>query len=554
MIVNRSFSQQSTDLLQTALTTLKQRHAATLSTYEAQLSDKSKTIDRGQAEIKRLRGVMDELTKDISRESYGRRREVILRLALLERERKMEAALDKWIRKLSESRNHVTTEESMKSCLDEAVRQADATLRTMGEAWSLPGEDTTDARIGLALISVKNLTAELEIETGRRMELTRRFINNNANQPESNPITVHNSDPSRVQSQKEPSTTITPHPEPEPEPIPPIVFSEPLTPLPAASPLLSSSLQPELQKLFDGLEETSTRYTQLQSEFSNCHRTLVELKQTFAQRSTNESLQSRPPNPVLRMAIERLDDYCEDARVELEILVADEARIAQGYQTLLMVDKESSQGSSRAEGESPLQEIDDFINGNSNRVSKARLLYEKKLDDLLHDIAIVKHALHESIDASISEIKASTDPIHFPEDGPSGSWKEWTGGILPPPNRPTTPIRAQTFGSLMTSSNRNSRSSSTASLITPLPNPFSQLGLRIAMPESNPKSPASQGLSSWFMAPRSRTMSSAHLVGMGVRSASFSLTMNDAVSRRTSSIASLSALLSPSADKEADIE
>jgi hypothetical protein len=37
------------------------------------------------------------------------------------------------------------------------------------------------------------------------------------------------------------------------------------------------------------------------------------------------------------MILARLDDFSEDARVELEIRLADEERIARGYATLLAV-------------------------------------------------------------------------------------------------------------------------------------------------------------------------------------------------------------------------
>ena len=59
---------------------LKIRHAATTSTLETQIESlrKSLLFERKQSET--LRRALDELSEDISRESYGRRREISLRL------------------------------------------------------------------------------------------------------------------------------------------------------------------------------------------------------------------------------------------------------------------------------------------------------------------------------------------------------------------------------------------------------------------------------------------------------------------------------------------
>ncbi|KAG8751030.1 hypothetical protein FRC14_008190, partial [Serendipita sp. 396] len=92
-----AFSQQSTNLLQTALQNQKKRHAATIATYDRQASALNQALDREKERNDDLRSMLGDLTLDISRESFGRRREISLRLALLRRERKIATMIESWI-------------------------------------------------------------------------------------------------------------------------------------------------------------------------------------------------------------------------------------------------------------------------------------------------------------------------------------------------------------------------------------------------------------------------------------------------------------------------
>ncbi|KAG8859254.1 hypothetical protein FRC20_011841, partial [Serendipita sp. 405] len=92
-----AFSQQSTNLLQTALQNQKKRHAATIATYDRQVSALNQALDREKEHNDDLRSMLGDLTLDVSRESFGRRREISLRLALLRRERKIATMIESWI-------------------------------------------------------------------------------------------------------------------------------------------------------------------------------------------------------------------------------------------------------------------------------------------------------------------------------------------------------------------------------------------------------------------------------------------------------------------------
>ncbi|KAF8881487.1 hypothetical protein BD779DRAFT_1675432 [Infundibulicybe gibba] len=91
------FSQHATDVLQTAMDSLKTRHAATVDTLSSQISALASEIEPLHSTIERLRQALDELTGNILRETYGRRREVALRIRLVGREERTRESLQRFI-------------------------------------------------------------------------------------------------------------------------------------------------------------------------------------------------------------------------------------------------------------------------------------------------------------------------------------------------------------------------------------------------------------------------------------------------------------------------
>ncbi|KAI0086149.1 hypothetical protein BDY19DRAFT_996058 [Irpex rosettiformis] len=281
---------------------------------------------------------------------------------------------------------------------------------------------------------------------------------------------------------------------------------------------------PSTIPLMADLQITKQRYDAFQKAFRDCNLSLKELKKDVAELPSSSEM-----TPILKTAVERLNDFNEDTRVELEIRVADEERIISGYETILSVPGALSDEVDESELR---EETSAFVEGTAASVAKALQQFTRKLDDLEHDIASIKRAVHELSSEELSPSSVS------PAKSPQG-WSSWTGGILGGA-RPVSP--APTFGSVMTTP-RARQSSFGAFMHRPsLPNlhtsnavdsvdrnnPFAHLDLRIPMPAvtipQNSPSP-SRGL---FLSPapggsqqKSRAASSPmYMLGLGMRGSS----------------------------------
>ncbi|KAL5529274.1 hypothetical protein ACEPAG_5259 [Sanghuangporus baumii] len=249
--------------------------------------------------------------------------------------------------------------------------------------------------------------------------------------------------------------------------------------------------------LLSRLADVDERYADMQRSFRGCHLALQDLQQA----STGA------PNPnILNIAIERLSDYCEDARVELEIRISDEERIAKGFQTLLSV---PGAFSGEVNEEEVLRQIEAFIDGSDPAVQRSQEILKRKLDDVEHDIASIKYAMHSS-----ASLMLASEDLQEPTNVQNNSgWTSWTGSIL---GSSRSPSPAPSFGAVMTSP-RLRKSSSTRSLrgeTNNVQNPLANLRLRVPMPNNflhqgeRTSSPAMQ---------RARHRVTTHLLGLGLR-------------------------------------
>lgn len=267
------------------------------------------------------------------------------------------------------------------------------------------------------------------------------------------------------------------------------------------------SLEAQKPPLLAALTQVKRRYDDLQRAFRDCHLALQELKQGIVELPRSDVL------AVVQSAVERLDDYNEDARVELEIRVADEERVAAGYETLLSVPGAISDEVDEAEME---REIRAFADGSDQAVLKATQQFTRKLDDLEHDIASIKLTVHDI---------ASTEPSHLASSPTSPAWS-WAAGLLGSSHPPSP---SPTFGSIITSPRL--RHSSSASRLRKNSNnftagdagPFASLGLRIPMP-AHVLTPSSTHLSPTpSMGQRPRVSSAMYMLGLGPQATSFGL-------------------------------
>lgn len=293
------------------------------------------------------------------------------------------------------------------------------------------------------------------------------------------------------------------------------------TPLPTTS-LLAPDPSPTNipPTLLSELGATKHRYNALQRAFRDCSLALKELKRTLAPSSPSPPTQTKLRHH-LETALVRIDDYAEDARVELEIRVADEELTLRGFEMVLSVRGALVDADERAEVEASASA---FVDGTDEGVARALDRFGRKLEDVQHDVAVVKRAVH-GLAMEGGEDREGEERGEEGERKDAG-WTAWTAGLLGgTPMRSPTP--AETFGTVMTSP-RLRHAASLKQLhagaqegTSDAHGPLAELNLRIPMPVAEP---------TWMQigvgrpegAMRPRTLSAMYAVG-GLRSSSVGL-------------------------------
>ncbi|CAE6448022.1 unnamed protein product [Rhizoctonia solani] len=572
------FSQHHTEVLQRALNDQSARHSATIASLSQHSESLERTLATELARIKQFQLSVDTLVEDLARESSGRRREVRIRLAITGRIAKVEEDLRRWERRITEHPRSHNSEPSSDLLFElQDLEQFQNIVNLLGGPLTfrdavISGSEDENlsgplARIIAAEVAVEGLTAELERETARRIELEREragllplpLLEKPAYKRPDPGVKTHNSSatiPSlasvsilSLQSSSglslvtsETSTSVSlddnapvvpvalPVPVELPETLPQPVVDEsfvaaatptslptippttPPTALPIAPPLeppptsivpfpsgSPPALEPaklhepqslhdntEVQTLLSQLPAALQRYTSFQNTFRDCHVTLTALKSELRQR----------PRSHLLTAVERLYDYNEDARVEVEIRIADEARKANGFETMLHLSLANV-----------LDDLRAFVDGSAADIRKALETAERKRDELEHDIAAIKVSIY----TPESEAEAETEAPSQPPPSPLWGRKMSLGPGLLGAGRPL--LRRVASGTL-----GHSRASSLGgedhSELAPK-DPLAGLGLRIPMPNMAPSplpSPMKPG--SPLVLERTR-VTSMYRVGLG---------------------------------------
>ncbi|TFY77590.1 hypothetical protein EWM64_g6419 [Hericium alpestre] len=428
------FSQSTTDTLQKSIDNLKARHEATTATLNLQISNLQSTLATERKQTGRLRDALDELSEQLGRESYGRRREIALRLAVVGREDGLAEALRRWTRRAQETLQRTADDpnlvrEGFEQVVDDGIQLLgimdgdDESVRVGADAHDGLG---SVARILAAEQAVKTLVEELQMETEKRMQLER--ILGRAEVTEDGEI-IPPSPPPAPPSAKIPLPLVAE--------VPTINGGEQVHIIKDADDIQTSrasgpvSPPSEKEHLLAELTRVRSRYDTLQRAFRDCHLALRDLSQTLPTLPSSSSL------ALLQTAVARLDDFNEDTRVELEIRVSDEERIARGYETLLSIPGAIPEAE-EADVETAVRA---FIDGTDTAVARAQSQFARKLDDLEHDVAAVKRALHEL------PTTPEEDQI---QSGSNASWTTLAAGLFTPSSRPASP--APMFGSVMTSS------------------------------------------------------------------------------------------------------
>lgn len=593
----RSFSQSSTDVLQAALTSTKTRHAATVATFTARIEQAERAILNERAQSEKLRRALDDATQDISRATYGRRREISLRMALLVREERIVEDLRRWVRKTSEALDPAADlhepptqlndsqsphavgppeVDSMRASLVAALSAASEVLRSID---GQPPEDRKTeepsngsvARLILAQDTLASLVMDLQDETEGRLALVRQLhpgamdpssaktlpsppgaisetVDADAAHDDIAEANGHNGDgagddqasPSEKEDLEDFSAGTAAAPSVRTMQtdgcseelrsnngdickitLPPTLESDD-APLGAPS-IVFPSCSAELSRvsrdnthLINKLDAVASRYEGIQRQLRECCRILAVLKSDYLSKQPHPS--SRPSSPItqplITTAIERLDDYAEDAIVEVEIRAADDIRLAEGFRTLLSVSGSSGVNENGAASTSVFEEIEAFLDESHFKygVNFAKDNFMKKVNDLQHDIAAAKFALHQSpliSQKTADEVSLSPQPSERP------GWSRWFSPPRVPSSIPTSPALVhQSFGAVMTSPTL--RSSSSLSLkdtqqpaYSNIDEMIKQLDFRISMPFNHHTTLPEVGSDIPVMAPwaRARTVS-----------------------------------------------
>ena len=576
---------------------------------DTQLASAQGALADEKRQSARLRDVLDEATEQLARETYGRRREIALRLAVVGREDQLAEALRRWVRRAQET--CAKEDLPITQRLNTVVRDACELLGLVDGASSRedmglgPGIGSV-ARIVATRDAARVLVEELQIETERRMQLERvlgrsdldddgRVIPPDPHKPHTPSSTIKSTtvateatsevvkvdaatspiclSPSQaIQVTEIPSASFGPPPVELPvispqiksvpfehtptavdtlhQPTPrssigsPAFLSphsspsslsvnidstipaslpqdtttlassttnEPNAPRSPSSPDSPSSLyfsqNYSKSDLLTELGNTRTRYDELQRAFRDCHLALRELGLMLqAVPPSTSSL----PTSALQTILSRLDDFNEDARVELEIRIADEERVARGYATLLAVPGAIA---SAAEAQDVEGAVRAFIEGRDATVARARSLFARKRDDLEHDIAALKRAVHE---LPLAQVPSSPSPSSRPTTpATANSPSSWTSlaGLFVSGTSSRSASPSPTFGAVVTSTRtRRAVSYDTGTLAT------LQHQLRIPMPELHHHH-HQVAISASTMRPgsRARTRSGMYMLGLGMR-------------------------------------
>ncbi|KIY49050.1 hypothetical protein FISHEDRAFT_28739, partial [Fistulina hepatica ATCC 64428] len=423
------------------LDSLSARHTATIQTLSAQIEALEERHLAEQERAGRLRTALDELGRDVQREAVGRRREVALRIRLVSREERLRERQRRWVWSVEEllrgDENRVSPHagQVVQELNEHALKRNDFPMRIVEDACEMlssldstadlkykdGSDDGALARIIVAENAVRQMVEELQAETTRRMELEVALARGEKAIPVLEPSPSSNVPTKPVLTSPSPLPLVTKS-SPSPE-LPVDLVPVPISPaetLAVAGDILLRQTSDRQKELLESLSDVAHRYDHLQHAFRDCHLALQDLKglatlvtvdgTSVDAASASSSHIPRISPHVLETAISRLDDYTEDARVELEIRISDEAVLARGFEMLLAVPGAlAHQSSANLHFPSPrspatpivdsdediVEQIGRFTAGTEHSVQRARETFERKLDDIQHDIAVLKRVVHD---------------------------------------------------------------------------------------------------------------------------------------------------------------
>ncbi|ORX41163.1 hypothetical protein BD324DRAFT_654716 [Kockovaella imperatae] len=452
------FTQKTHATIHLHLDNLRVRSAATQASLRSELNE---IRQRFQDEVKRtdqLRVALDEMGEGFSRESAGRRREIGLRLSLLaeeeKRERKLEAWLDR-VRKMRDGAEGAVIEPDMlETLLDEGVdavsepsaskqvkkkRSWRGLMSGKGKQKAIPltqdtAVDNSVARVLLAEELAQTLNADLQKETERRLQLENERVEWLARQA-TNGIAPdahgeHGEEGGIVFSLEEDVEALRKNSEEGIDLLSPTSTEPPLrtpSPLPDPSPLID-----HLKELFDPL---TSQFTPLQLDLHSLSHSLSSIRSSLPsasssspvsptrplfgdKKSTKLKLALRPSpfsDPVLLNILDSIHEVIEDARVDVEIALADQERVYRGFEALLGVEK-----SGAIQGKNVLSDAKEYLEEQEAKGTMYKL--QKRVEDTEADITMIKTQLHRLEGMEVAE----EDLSETDEEGERRSRSVWS--------------------------------------------------------------------------------------------------------------------------------
>ena len=393
-----SFSQTSSLALHTSLQNLRARHTATLSTLNGQLTALERRLGEEQIRGQALLRSLGQLGEEVGRESAGRRREIGLRLAALGREERILERLRRWEERAKGALrrtggppttiNGSTASSSQAPSPDLATTTLTQLLADAAQLLSSVAADgelsSAAAKIVLAEDLAAGLMEELRIETEARVGLEkerRELLGDSAMRPpkRSDGATEEKEaiEADLPAGDELDSTSAVPpsngHPHSENG------NSAQTSQIRSPSRDLAALPEPTATDtpLVHSLKTIASLHLPIQHSFHTLHLSLLSLQTTVSDPEPDPPISNQA---ILLSAVERLLDISEDARVELEIHLDDEIRVAGGFVALLEV---GGPGVDKAEEEAVA-----FVDGRRGRTKVAEV-FRRRLEDLEYDAAAV---------------------------------------------------------------------------------------------------------------------------------------------------------------------
>ncbi|WVO17567.1 hypothetical protein L204_105264 [Cryptococcus depauperatus] len=449
-----TFTQKTHTTIHMHLDNLRTRSQTTIASLRNELSVSKNKLTAEKKRSEKLRAALEELSEGMSRESAGRRREVATRLKMIAQEERRARKAESWLNKVQRMNygaQHVSLEvDVLRSLIDEGAKtfkeqdnddvefdrqkswrsfipalKKQAKLTSAAPDERNPAEESL-ARVLLAEELVATLVGDMQYEAERRMDLEKQRIRwlsqeeagegdktagDENGQVVSDLEELHNQDERTLNDMSETQTSM-------------MMTDEKEKDTRAKNSTETSTLIAQLQISFSPL---TTRYTPLQTTLHDLSHSLSSLRASLpssppstptTKSEKRASLLSLAKMPVPKLStnsgstkatlltlLDALHEVIEDARVDVEIALADIERIYCGYEALFNVTHPS-----KKEGEEKAlwEEVKEFVEIETNGGQWKRL--STKVEDIESDLAGLKSIAHEMEGMEIMSIYDGEKP------------------------------------------------------------------------------------------------------------------------------------------------